>query len=419
MKLLVISAAFPPFRAGEADHALHLCTELAGSGVEVHVLTTKGNRAPRGSPFTLWPIMRDWSWLDLPRLVRFIRQCGPDAVMLMYTGWVYNDHPMITFVPTIARRLLPKVRFVTQMETGFGSSWSGFGPRVLRKVAQHWARPRGVDYSFGTLLRDSHRLVVLSELHSAYFAALLPEARDRIRVIPPPPLMKMCPGGPVVRERARASLGATHTEFLLAFFGYIDRNKGIEILFKAVEIVSRQGGNVRLVMVGGGLRTAQGGSTDRDEGIVRYEQEMLALPKQAGIDDKVTWTPGYAPNSDEGSRYLRAADAAVLPFVAGVTLNRSSFAAAAAHGLPIITTRGPHLEPPFRDRENVLLCPPNDAESLAVAIQSLIHDATLRERLRGGAVRLAREWFSWESTLERTLGALRGGNSHGCGATRA
>ena len=41
LKLLFISAAFPPMRAGEADHAYHLCRHLAKRGVEVHVLTTK------------------------------------------------------------------------------------------------------------------------------------------------------------------------------------------------------------------------------------------------------------------------------------------------------------------------------------------------------------------------------------------
>ena len=42
--------------------------------------------------------------------------------------------------------------------------------------------------------------------------------------------------------------------------------------------------------------------------------------------------------------YLCAADICVLPFNVGVRLNNSSFAAAAAHGLPIVTTRGEMLE---------------------------------------------------------------------------
>jgi hypothetical protein len=41
MKVLIISAAFPPMQAGEADHALHLCQHLAARGLDTHVLTTK------------------------------------------------------------------------------------------------------------------------------------------------------------------------------------------------------------------------------------------------------------------------------------------------------------------------------------------------------------------------------------------
>lgn len=409
MKVLVISAAFPPLRAGEADHTLHLCTHLAAPGIDLHLLTTKGYQRPPGLPFTLWPLMGTWSWTELPRLARFIREAAPDAVLLIYSGWIYNDHPMITFVATLTRRLLPKACFVTQMEIGAGSSWRGLGARIVRKAVGRLVGTRNADYSFGTLLRDSHRLIVLSELHLARFSGLLPAVQARISVIPPPSLIKMCPGGPLARERGRAGLGAGDHEFLLAFFGYTDRSKGIEALFKAVAIVGRRSAHVRLVMVGGGRGTSAGGFGP-DEERVRYDEGIQAMPMQLGIHDKVTWTPGFGSDSDEGSMYLQAADAAVLPFVGGVTLNRSSFAAAAAHGLPIVTTRGPDLESPFRDRDNVLLCPPNDPGSLAAAIQSLMDDAALRQRLRHGAFGLAREWFSWERAVERTLEVLQCGN---------
>jgi hypothetical protein len=64
MKVPFISAAFPPMRQGR-------------------------------------PVIRDWSWTDLPRLARFIKRCRPDAITLLYSGWIYNDHPMITFAPTL------------------------------------------------------------------------------------------------------------------------------------------------------------------------------------------------------------------------------------------------------------------------------------------------------------------------------
>ena len=85
MRVLVISAAFPPMRAGEADHAFHLCRSLADRGLDIHVLTTKKNVVTGSFPFRVYPLMRNWSWSDLPRLARFVRRLAPEAVLLMYS----------------------------------------------------------------------------------------------------------------------------------------------------------------------------------------------------------------------------------------------------------------------------------------------------------------------------------------------
>src|SRR5439155_19882693 len=106
MRVLIITAAFPPMRiAGESDHALHLCLNLADAGLDVHVLTTQGNITIDHPQITVYPVMRNWSWPELPRLVRCIRRCSPDALVLLYGSGPHNYHPMITFVPTISKVL--------------------------------------------------------------------------------------------------------------------------------------------------------------------------------------------------------------------------------------------------------------------------------------------------------------------------
>ena len=114
MKLLVITAAFPPMPAGEADHMFHLCRRLAERGLDVHVVTTRGNKVSEPLPFKVYPIVRDWSWPDLFRLVRLFKRISPDAVLLKYIAWIYNDHPMITFMATVSKSLKPSAVFVTQ-----------------------------------------------------------------------------------------------------------------------------------------------------------------------------------------------------------------------------------------------------------------------------------------------------------------
>src|SRR5262245_51305463 len=169
MKLLVISAAFPPMRVGEADHALQLCWRIAERGFDVHILTTKGSTQTGAAPFTVHPIMSDWSWSDLPRLVRFLSRCSPDVIVLIYIGLVYNEHPMITFAPTISKLVLPSARFITQFENIYGSDpgSTSIGARMIRKFLALWLGYKRADYCLGTLLHDSDRIITLSNQHLA------------------------------------------------------------------------------------------------------------------------------------------------------------------------------------------------------------------------------------------------------------
>src|SRR5687767_4706192 len=114
MKVLLISA-FPPDPAPEANHALHLSEHLAAAGIEVDILCKKGSiQTGSAAGIAVHAEIEDWTWSDLPRLVRRLRASRADVVLLLYIGWVYGHHPMITFLPTICRRVVPGVPCVTQ-----------------------------------------------------------------------------------------------------------------------------------------------------------------------------------------------------------------------------------------------------------------------------------------------------------------
>ena len=400
MKVLVISAAFPPVRGGESDQTLHLSTRLAKHGLEIHVLTAKDNDVAADLPFRVHPIMQDWSWSELPRLVHFLRRCSPDAVFLMYSAWMYNDHPMITFAPTISKFLLPRSPFVTQFGIPDGSHpESRFVRRAIRKGMALAAGKENVDYNLGTLLRDSDRIIVLGESHAETLSRHLPAAKKNMMLIPPPPPLHMAaPHNGRNRKLGREMLGLSDEDFVLAYFGVVYRGKGIETLLRAFQIVAAQRRHLRLVIIGG-QASVQDGHV--------YFEDLCELAQQLEIEGKVT-AREYEWDSFDGSLYLHAADVCVLPFDQGVTLNRSSFGGAAAHGLPIITTRGSTLESPFVDGKNVLLCEPKNPASLAAAIESAVCSAELRQRLSEGALEMAREWFSWDRAIEQTVEALKG-----------
>jgi len=399
MRLLVISGAFPPMVAAEANHALHLCQHLAKRGLEVHLLTTKGSERTNGFPFEVHPIMRNWSWSELPTFAKFVKRCSPQAALLIYIGFTYNDHPMITFAPTVSKKVLPRLAFVTQFEGVMGAPtdrWPTF-TRLLRKGVKLWAGSHHVDYEFGTLLRDSDRVIVLAGHHQAKLANLYSPVNQKSVLIPPPPLITMSEDHDgAARQQGRQILNAASDDFVITYFGYIYPNKGVETLLRAFHIVSGRNSNIRLVIAGGMAAHLY-------DTRLSYVKQLRELPKALGIQDKVTWTGQCDWDTDHASLYFRASDVCVLPFDHGVAMNNSSFAAAAAHGLPIISTQGPTLEQFFIHEENVFLCPPQDPQALAAAIQTLMDKPDLRRRLGAGALKFSQEWFSWDRAIDRTI----------------
>ena len=226
MRIIVISAAFPPMHAGEADHALHLCERLARRGEEVSVLTGGSAEASGKFPFEVDRRMSRWSWSEMPRLADFLRQRRPEAILLLYTGWVYNSHPMMTFLPFLSKLLFPRVPFVTQLEIENTSIKAPLPARIVFKALEYGAGAYRFNRALGTLLSASDRVITLSERHRNKLLEKFPRLDGKSLVIPPPPLIRMCADAGFDREQTRQALGVRSTEFLLAYFGYVYKAKG-------------------------------------------------------------------------------------------------------------------------------------------------------------------------------------------------
>ena len=401
MRVLIVSV-FPPDPAPEANHALHISELLAESGLDVHVLCGTGSIAATRRDIVVHPVMDDWTWSGLPKLAQCLRESRPDVVFLLYLGWIYRFEPMITFLPTICKTVLPNVPCITQFEAmDLDPHPQSIWTQCLRMGMRLWAGGKNVHWRYGTLLRDSARVIALSSPHRARLVHEYEDVQEKCLFIPPPPLIRLCSDEPsTVRSQTRAAIGASEADFVLIYWGYIYPGKGIETLLHACEIVFRQDSNVRLVLVGGRLDVPSGGwaisSSD-------YFQMVQQLAEKLNIAERLTWTGQFQWDSDTGSRYLHAGDACVLPFNGGVTLNNSSLAAASTHGLPVISTELPEgQDEALQHGRNIYLCRPRDPEMLAEAIVSLKENALLRERLRTGAIRLAQDWYQ-PSTVARRL----------------
>lgn len=396
MKVLVISATFPPVSSGGADYALRLCQKIAERGHCVDVLTSRIENVVNDPKITVHPIVERWTWSDLGRILDVVRSVNPDVVNLHFGGFLYNDHPMITFLPAILRLINAQIRFVTHVEAPIGARvylW----PRSIRlthRIVCEIFRSQDVAYAYGTLLRDSQHVIVLSEEHGNKLKQIYPKINEKLVLIPPPPLM------PIVEldrftAKEKLSLGGKK---VLVYLGYLYPGKGIETLLQSFKLARQNHKDLHLVIIGGSPEMLL-----KSVGRPRYADEMRALAGELGIDNQITWTGDFEFDSRIPSMYLRAADLAVMPWDWGVHLNNSSLAAAACHGLPIITTQSPSSEHVFIDKQNVYLCPTQNPQSVGSAIDDLIANNELCEKLAQGALNLANQWFSWDKAIDRTL----------------
>jgi glycosyltransferase involved in cell wall biosynthesis len=79
---------------------------------------------------------------------------------------------------------------------------------------------------------------------------------------------------------------------------------------------------------------------------------------------------------ERASAVFAALDVAAAPFDDGLTLRRSSAMAALAHGVPLVSSRGPLFDPALED---AAVCA-EGAGDFAEALRRLVTDAGLRER---------------------------------------
>ena len=118
------------------------------------------------------------------------------------------------------------------------------------------------------------------------------------------------------------------------------------------------------------------------------------------LRERVPNALGAVPHA-EVERLLERASVLVAP------CEREGFGLAAAEamafGRPVVAAAGGALLELVTDEETGLLVPPRDVTALREAVERLLRDPELRERLGRAARARARERFGWDAVIDHTL----------------
>jgi glycosyltransferase involved in cell wall biosynthesis len=126
----------------------------------------------------------------------------------------------------------------------------------------------------------------------------------------------------------------------------------------------------------------------------------LVVAGDGPLRDRVPNGLGAVPHA-EVERLLERASVVVAP------CEREGFGLAAAEamafGRPVVAAAGGALLDLVTDGETGLLVPPRDAPAMRAAVERLLRDPELRERLGRAARVQARDRFGWDEVIDKTL----------------
>ena len=203
-----------------------------------------------------------------------------------------------------------------------------------------------------------------------------------------------CLDGVPGRQAARTALGLPADGTLVGTVARLDPVKRLDVLLRAVAILQSDASS--------GEPDASSGdasSGDVDTLIVGSgpeEQRLAALAAQLGIADRVL----FAGHQRDVYPWLAALDIFVLSSDWEGMSN--ALLEAMAVGLPVVATATGGTPDVVVDGETGTLVPPGDTPALARAIQSLLLDPELRERMGQAGQRRVVEHFSAAQMVART-----------------
>jgi glycosyltransferase involved in cell wall biosynthesis len=148
------------------------------------------------------------------------------------------------------------------------------------------------------------------------------------------------------------------------------------------------------------------GRLSPEKGILELVQAAdgmtLVVAGDGPLRDRVPQARGFVPRHELGPFFERAS-------VVAVPSHREGFGVACleamAHGRPVVASAVGGLLDLVVDGETGLFVPPRDVPALRMALERLLGDAELRERLGAAARARVREHFGWPAVTTATIEA--------------
>lgn len=249
-----------------------------------------------------------------------------------------------------------------------GYMWSYFASREFGKENSQVSQIKQIEER---VFKAAQKAVVTTKLMKGDISKRIPKIKDRIELIP----------NYTNLEHFYLKDKSVTKQYTVAYVGRISPQKNVASLLEAVSLLK-----VNLLLIG------------PQEGDLFHELQR----RFATLNGKICWQKSV-PNN-ELVHYLNRASLFVLPsFYEG---HPKAMIEAMACGLPVIGADSPGIRELIRHGENGWLCAP-DAKSIRQAIQHLLSNPELCQRLGQNARIYVRKHFDLERIVELEMNVLR------------
>ncbi len=372
MKLLVISSDYPDIIGGVSGYTYNLCKAFVDEGIEVYVLTANDPRIKSDNNPKVLPIIKKWSFFELPKIINTINDINPDFISLQYVPYMYNYYGMPMWVVIFALWL----RFKGfKLITTFHEICIVFDLNPKYWIVAIIQRLIAYLLSFA-----SNKIIVSIE----YSRKILYPFKNKIVQIPIGsnilPLDVPEDQKNVLRKKI-----APNNEIIISTFGKIGHYRRDDILLEAIKKVKESKGGVliKLLFLGESSKV--------------LKENLSREINQLNLQSTVSFL-GYL-DVKELYKYLLISNIFVLLNVdirGGITVKSTSVAAAYAAGLPVIGCKGLITDNFFRDGENVLFVKSLTVDAVADSIMKLVNDTNFRNNLANQAFESYKKELAWD-----------------------
>jgi glycosyltransferase involved in cell wall biosynthesis len=379
LHIMFVTGEYPPMPGGVGAYTQELAKALRCLGAQVTVLTAQAaadsSVAVKCAGVRVLPVVQRWDWGVRQLAANLAAEARCDWLHVQYQTAAFGMHPAINLAPP---------------------TWQRKGLRVA--WTYHDLLP---PYLFPKAGRRLRTWITLRPAYVADLVTVTNEGDRRQLAERSLPAVRIPIGSNITsrqlsadeRTAWRQAAGYGPHDFVVAYFGFLNRSKGGLTLIKVLQWLVQARPDMHLLMIG-----EQVGASDAANDA--YWQEVQALIARLGLERRVRWT-GNRPDAEVAAA-LNACDVLLMPYTDGASLRRGTLMAGLANGCAIVTTTPQAPLPELVEGRDLLYAPPEDVGALAAAVLRLASDPALRANL-GAHARQASSLFAWDAIARAHL----------------